>query len=266
MKLNRSYKIALVALLTAQSFWAAAQTNINAAPDYSAFSTFIAQRNIFDPDRVPNVPWTQPKPRPTVTSSAVRQPDSFSLVGIIGYGEGSQAGAYAFFDGSAQQYRKTEKLNGNIASFKVADIAADSVTLVSGTNKLVLGIGEQLQNDTPGHWQFENGTTGRYNTSSTYGNSRNSGRNGNNNGGGGRRRNNNFGGGNNGNLNNGNSSYDNSGNGSNGGNFNRINNYPPSAAAPDNSQTPDANTPIIVIPSGLVPDAPSAPDPDPQNN
>jgi hypothetical protein len=261
MNLNCSYKIVLVALLAAQSFWASAQTNSTAAPlDYSTFSTFIAQRNIFDPDRVPNVPWTAPRSRPTIIQPVVRQPDSFSLVGIIGYGEGSLAGAYAFFDGSSMQYRKTTKLNGDIANFKVADIAADSVTLVSGTNKMVLGIGEQLHDGGGGNWLFANGTAVRYNTASSYGNGRYSGRNG---FGGGRRRNNNFGNGNNSNSN----------NGSNG-NFNRRNNYPPSAAAPDNSQTPDIDIPgnIIAIPSDTVtPDmAPqdenSAPDMDPQNN
>jgi hypothetical protein len=262
MKLNCSYKIVLMMLLATQSFWAAAQTNNAAAPlDYSTFSAFIAQRNIFDPDRMPNVPWTAPRTRPSYTAPTVRQPDSFSLVGIIGYGEGSLAGAYAFFDGSNMQYRKTAKLNGDIANFKVADIAADSVTLVSGTNKMVLGLGEQLHDDGSGHWLFANGTAGRYNTAGSYGGGRNSGRNGF----GGRRRGG-FGGGNNG--------YGNSSNG-NSGNFNRRNNYAPSAAAPDDSQTPDMNLPgnIIVIPNDMVtPDNPApsdetpAPDAGTQNN
>ena len=50
----------------------------------------------------------------------VRQADSFSLVGIIGYGEGRLAGVYAFFDGSSSQYQKTAQLNDSIATFKVA--------------------------------------------------------------------------------------------------------------------------------------------------
>jgi hypothetical protein len=260
MKLNRSHKVALVALLAAQSFLADAQTNNAAAPvDYSTFAKFVANRNIFDPNRVPGRIWTNPPPRAYVRNPTPPPPkvtDSFSLVGIIGYGQGSMAGAYAFFDGSSPQFRKTSKLNASIATFKVADIAADSVTLVSGTNKMILGIGEQLKDDGTGHWVFADGTAGRYNTTSTYGNG---GRNGYNNGGGRRRNGNNFG---NGGNNNGNGNYNNGGGnnfntGNNGNNFNRgRNNYAPNQSATDNSPAQDfggmipdgAFIPIVIAP------------------
>jgi hypothetical protein len=280
MNLNRIHKIILVTLFAAQSFLAAAQTNTAAAPlDYSTFTKFISDRNIFDPNRIPNRPWVKTPPRSIVTTPPPpRAPDSFSLVGIIGYGEGSLAGAYAFFNGSSLQYQKTTKLNGSIASFKVADIAADSVTLVSGTNKTILAIGEQLQDDGTGHWVFANGTTGRYNNVNTgYG--RNQGRNNynNNNYGGGRRRNNNYGGGNNGGNfnNNGNAGYGNNNNGNNGGgNFGRgRNNYVPANAA-DNSQSQDTGgqdfggQPVIIMPQDFVapPDDNTPPDQGGQNN
>jgi hypothetical protein len=213
MNLNRSYKIVLAALFAAQYFLAVAQTTNAVAP--ADFPKFIADRNIFDPDREPNVPYV-PRPRQVYnTSPIVRQPDSFSLVGIIGYGEGQMAGVHAFFNGTSLEYQKTAQLGDSIATFKVAGIAADSVTLVSGTNTMVLEIGEQLHDDGSGHWVFANGTTMRYNNSHGYG--RNSGRGGF----GGRRRN----------FSNGN--Y-------NAGNLNRFrNNFATSAGASDNSQVAD---------------------------
>jgi hypothetical protein len=265
MNPNRSCKIVLAALLAAQSFWATAQTNNAAAPvDYSTFSTFIAQRNIFDPNRVPNVPWVPRTSRPAIITPQVRQPDSFSLVGIIGYGEGRLAGAYAFFDGTNPQYHRTVQINGSIANFKVADIAADSVTLMTDTNnRTVLRIGEQLHDDGSGHWLTANGNGVRYdNVNGRFGN-----RNGN---GGRRQRNNNFGGFNQGNNNAGNFNNNN-------GNFNRRrNNFGGTASTSDNSQAqdpnmnsqggntaPDDNTP----PDNMAPlDDNTAPDPGQQNN
>ena len=168
MKLNRFHKIVLAALIAAQNFLAVAQTTNTLAP--SGYAKFIADRNIFDPTRVPNVPSHRPPPRPVPTEP--RQPDSFSLVGIIGYGEGRLAGVHVFFDGSSSQYQKEAQLNGTIANFKVAGISADSVTLVSGTNTMVLEIGEQLHDDTNGDWFLANGTTVRYNANggNRYGN------------------------------------------------------------------------------------------------
>jgi hypothetical protein len=201
MKPNRLYKIVFAALFAAQSFLAVAQTNSADAPvDYSTYAGFIAKRNIFDPNRLPNVIYT-PKPR-TPIITRFNQVDSFSLVGVIGYGEGQLAGVYAFFDGSNLQYQKSAQVNDSIATFKVSAITADSVTLVSGTNTITLGIGEQLHDGGGGHWVFANGTTVSYNNLGGFGNGRNRNGFGNGNGGGGRRRNNNnFGNGNNGNNN-----------------------------------------------------------------
>jgi hypothetical protein len=253
MNLNHSSKLILLVLLAAQNFPAVAQnTNALAPADYPKF---IAQRNIFDPDRYPYVPGSPPRPRPVVNSPP-RQTDSFSLVGIIGYGEGRQAGVYAFFDGSSLQYRKSAQVNDGIAGFKVADIAANSVTLASGTNTLVLGIGEQLHDDGSGRWVFANGTTSNYSSGGyAFGNSRYSGRSG-------YRRNNNFG-----NYNNGNSAGN-----FNNGNFRGRNNFPPSSATDasqitdpnqnpqDDNSLPNAN--IIVIPSDdtMPPDNMGSPD------
>jgi hypothetical protein len=256
--MNLPYKIILAALLAAQNFLAVAQTTNALAP--ADYPKFITQRNIFDPNREPNVPYVK-RIKPTYVAPVVRQADSFSLVGIIGYGEGRLAGAYAFFNGSSSQYQKTAQLNDSIATFKVAGIAADSVTLVSGTNTMVLGIGEQLHDGGGGQWVFANGTTVSYNN----GNGRN-GRNGFGFGNGGRRRNNNLGNNNGGNF--------------NSGNFNRgRNNFAGSVAASDNSQADDQNvnsqddsnapddnaTPGIMAPSDNNNNAPDT-DADTQDN
>jgi hypothetical protein len=264
MKMKPSCKIILVVLLAAQSFLAAAQTNNAAAPaDYSTFSKLIANRNIFDPNRVPNRPWTPTPPRPRVIAPPPPpQPASFSLVGVIGYGEGKLAGTYAFFDGTSQQYRKTVQLNGGIATFKVADITADSVTLTTGTNsRTILKLGEQLHDDGSGHWLTASGNDVRYNTG---GNGRFGNRNGfgNGNGNGGRRQR-----GNNGNFNNGNFNNNN-------GNFNRVRNNNNSGAAGsnfDNSQAQDQNMDAQNdnnAPDNNAPDNAAAPDDNapPDNN
>jgi len=222
MNLNRSYKIVLAALFAAQGFLAVAQTNdIAAPPDYSTFTKFIAQRNIFDPNRLPMIGSVAPRP---IVRFQGPQTASFSLVGVIGYGDGKLAGVYAFFDGTSLQYQKPAQVNDSIAIFKVTAITADSVTLLSGTNTIVLGIGEQLHDAGGGKWVFANGTTLSYNNFSGFGTSRN--RNGNGNGGGRLRRNNIFGG----------------GNGGNNGNFNRNrNDLGASAQSFDNSQAQDPN-------------------------
>jgi hypothetical protein len=268
MNLNKFHKIILAAVLAAQNFPAVAQTNSAAAPvDYSTFSKFITQRNIFDPDRQPNVPYVF-RPRTTITPQAVKQADSFSLVGIIGYDEGRLAGVYAFFDGSNPDYRKAAQLNDSIAGFKVAGIASDSVTLVSGTNTMVLEIGEQLHDGGGGHWLFANGTTVRYNNGGGYGRGRNySGRGGFGNGG--RRRNNNSGNYNGGNF--GNNNFNRAGNnfaaqaaasgdsqaGDQNMNFQDNNNMPDDNAAPDDNTAPENMAP---------PDDNNAPDAGTQDN
>lgn len=261
MKLNRPCKIVLAALLAAQTFAADAQTTNAVAP--ADYPKFIAQRNIFDPNRVPNVPWT-PRPRQAYTPPVVRQVDSFTLVGIIGYGEGRMAGVYAFFDGTSPDYRKTAQMNDTIANFKITDIEADSITLMSDTNETtVLRIGDQLHNDGVGHWLSANGTAARYNNNGRYGSGRN-GRYGN------RRRN--YGNGSNGNYGSGN--YNN-------GNYNRRGNYNNAASpasggsqmdgqnlqndgtAPDNTASPDNSPPDNMPPP---PDDNAPPSANQQNN
>jgi len=185
MNLKRSYKIALVTLLVAKSFLAgaqtnstvppaaivppAAQTNSAAAPvDYSSFSKFITERNIFNPNRVAHVIYP-----PGRYVAPTRTPDSFTLVGTLSY----EKGDFAFFDGTSSQYRKAVRLNETMAGFTVTNIEPNSVTLLLDTNTTVLKIGEQMRDDGEGHWLSANQLAARSGNGST----RNSGRNNNNN-------------------------------------------------------------------------------------
>lgn len=260
MNLNRSYKIVLVALFVVKNFLAVAQTTNALAP--AEYPKFIATRNIFDSARVPNVPWTPSRTRPAYVRRVVNQVDSFSLVGIIGYGEGRLAGVYAFFDGTSPDYRKTAQLNDHIANFKITGISADSVTLMLDANgTTVLRIGEQLHNDGVGHWLSANGIAAHYSNAGGYGRNDRNGY-----GNGGRRRDNNFG----------NDNYN--PRSSNSGNFNSgANNYAGSAAASGNSQANDPNTNsqndntspddnAAPDNSTTPPDVNANPEPDPQNN
>jgi hypothetical protein len=130
--------IAGAAALLAAAFSATAQpTN---ATDFASFQV-IAQRNIFDPNRVPHS-------RPSSSRDSERVADSFSLVGTMIYEKGS----FAFFDGTGPDFRKVLEQGGDIAGFKITALAAKSVTLLSGTNETVLQVGSQLRRDDDGHW------------------------------------------------------------------------------------------------------------------
>lgn len=248
--MNQTCKIVLAVLLAAQHFLASAQTNAVAAPDVSAeLLKNIMKNNIFDPNRIPNVPYIS-RPRPTYVAPVVRLTETFSLVGIIGYDEGILAGSYAVFDGTYPQYQKTAQLNDTIATFKITGISADSVTLTTATNgPMIMRIGEQLHYDGIGHWLPASGITTLYNNPGGFGRNSNRGALGNINGNGNRRRNNNNGNGNNGNFNNGI------------GNRNR-NNFGGGAAG-DNSQAGDQN---FNFQDAAAPDDNAAPDAAPPDN
>ncbi|MFO1489046.1 MAG: hypothetical protein U1F65_11270, partial [Verrucomicrobiota bacterium] len=97
--------------------------------------------------RAANTPY---RPR---TRTNVRR-NSFGLTGTMSYDEGETAGVHAFFDGTGADYRKVLQTGGNIAIFKVGGITADTVTLVHETNTVVLKIGQQMREDSPGRWSL----------------------------------------------------------------------------------------------------------------
>src|SRR3974390_2996467 len=106
--------------------------------DFASFQ-LIGQRNIFDPNRVPHRRSSGP---------VAHVVDSFSFVGTLSYAKGN----FAFFDGTSTDFRKVLEQNGRIADFKVTAINPKSVTLLSGTNEVVLPLGTQMYRDDDGHW------------------------------------------------------------------------------------------------------------------
>jgi hypothetical protein len=94
-----------------------AQSNTVPGPtDYAAFSRFIADRNIFDPNRTPHDAVHEPAYHPRVSRTA----PVFTLVGTMSYAKGM----FAFFDGNQPDLRKVLYTadSNSIAGFTVAGI------------------------------------------------------------------------------------------------------------------------------------------------
>jgi len=123
----------------------AAETNEPGRASFSAFQV-ISDRNIFNPNR-----YARSAPR-TYSPRVTRHSTSFTLAGIMSYGQGETPGTYAFFDGTSPELRKVLQPAGVIADFKVAVITFDSVTLQRETNQTVLKVGMQMRQESPGHW------------------------------------------------------------------------------------------------------------------
>ena len=129
MKLTRYKKWLALALGLANGFLAAAQSNgVPGATDYAAFSRFITERNIFDPNRRPHDVTPRYRPlRPTHFAP------TFTLVGIMSY----EKGTFAFFDGNNSDLQKVlyQSDSNSIAGFTVAKIIHDGVTLQTADKK-----------------------------------------------------------------------------------------------------------------------------------
>ncbi|MGD0745012.1 MAG: hypothetical protein ABSA45_07640 [Verrucomicrobiota bacterium] len=147
-----------VLLMTlAGCLFASAQSNGVPGPmDYSAFSRFITERNIFDPNRFAR---NSASARQTYT----RQPRSvptFTLVGTMSY----EKGLFAFFDGNESSLRRVlyPSDTNSIAGFTLADITLAGVTLqtADGKQTVPMKIGEAMRQEGTS-WQLA-GQGGNY--------------------------------------------------------------------------------------------------------
>lgn len=122
-------------------------TNGVPAPDaYQDFSTFIAKRNIFDPNRIPSFTGTTTYHPPTINRGA----PFFMLVGTMSYAKGS----FAFFDGNSSDSRQALQVSGKIQDYTVTAIDTRGVTIESPdktVQKLLMGDRMQEEN---GKWSF----------------------------------------------------------------------------------------------------------------
>jgi len=136
----------MLALLASCTF-AAAQSNNNVPgpTDFTRFSGFISQRNIFDPNRVPrNSPSYV---RRSNTTRATRSTPQFTLVGTMAY----EKGMFAFFNGNNSDLRKVlyQSESNGIAGYTVAEITQAGVRLQSADKKQTvnLKIGEGMRQE-----------------------------------------------------------------------------------------------------------------------
>lgn len=127
----------------------AASTNESDRTTYDAFA-IIHERNIFDPNRSAH---RQPSPDDHPEPVAAAPVETFALVGTMSYAKGT----FAFFSGSTPDYQKVLRREDEIAGFRIADIAADAVTLATSNDTVVVRVGSGLQHDRTAGWMPASG-------------------------------------------------------------------------------------------------------------
>lgn len=130
---------------------AMAQTNATpAAADYSSFSKFITDRNIFDPNRQPHSTSTRTRTTRTTRTRSASAP-SFSLVGTMAY----EKGFFAFFSGNNDELKQILPASGKIAGYTVTEVARGRAVLESADKKqkLELKIGDVMREEN-GKWEL----------------------------------------------------------------------------------------------------------------
>jgi hypothetical protein len=114
--------------------------------DLSAFR-LISERNIFNPNRSirGDDKTTRREPERRVRT------ESFSLLGTMSY----EKGRFAFFDGSNSDYRKVLQAAGQIAGFKVTDVAPTCVKLEATNGQSIeLCVGMQMSKHEEEDWRL----------------------------------------------------------------------------------------------------------------
>ena len=164
MKPTRYKKWAVLALALANGFYAAAQLNGVPGPtDYGRFSSFITERNIFDPGRFSHDP---NRPRSVFTPRQRQNAPAFTLVGTMSY----EKGMFAFFDGNQFNLRKVlyQSESNNIAGFTMTEITLTGVKLQTADKKqtVQLKIGEGMR-QLGSSWQLASGQGGLFSGSNS---------------------------------------------------------------------------------------------------
>jgi hypothetical protein len=148
MKLKPTVSCALLTLALSGGSLAPGQSTPPGPTDYESFSHFVAQRNIFNPDRYPRTSRNVVRHRDT--SSRRHAAPTFGFVGAMEYGKGT----FAFFDGNNDDYRKSLQVNGQIAGYTVQEISLGGVKLAIGTNTVFLAVGAQMRRSSDGTWDL----------------------------------------------------------------------------------------------------------------
>lgn len=143
----------LAVVLTGTGLFAQSSSNQVPGPtDYAAFTRFITDRNIFDPNRQPHYSSTRTRTAShTRTRTVSASAPAFSLVGTMSY----EKGIFAFFSGNSDELKKALLVSGKIAGYTVTDISYGRVTLESTNEngKLELKVGDVMREDN-GKWEM----------------------------------------------------------------------------------------------------------------
>ena len=154
MKMTQTTLWLAFALLLAGGGSALAQSNGVPGPqEYTAFSHFITDRNIFDPTRQPHIYSSGSRPIRRTRTRAAPAP-GIQFVGTMSY----EKGVFAFFSGNSTELSKVLQVGDKIAGFTITDIslAMNSVSLESPDRKVqVMRIGEGLRQQN-NKWVFAN--------------------------------------------------------------------------------------------------------------
>jgi hypothetical protein len=153
MKLPRT-TIILALLLVGGGAFAQSRNgnNIPGPAEYSGFSRFITDRNIFDPNRQPHAYGTRTtRPRTRTTTRQSSSAPAFSLVGTMAY----EKGYFAFFNGNSDELKKTMSAPGSIAGYAVTEITPGRAVLESADQKekLELKVGDVMREEN-GKWEL----------------------------------------------------------------------------------------------------------------
>jgi hypothetical protein len=137
----------LLTVLTGCTIAGAQSNGVPGDTDYAKFSQFVADRNIFDPNRYPRTRTSTYHPRPQVHTVGA---PAFTLVGTMSY----QKGTFVFFDGNSPDFRKVLAAGGGIAGYTVAEVSPAAVKLAGPDKKeIVMKPGEQMRQEN-GTWQL----------------------------------------------------------------------------------------------------------------
>ena len=151
MKFMRT-KLFMALVMAVVAGGASAQTNKNipGPTDYPAFSRFVTDRNIFDPNRQPHYYSSTTRTRtPRVRHSA--SAPAFTFVGTMAY----EKGLFAFFSGNDADLKKVLLTSGKIAVYTVTEITPGRAKIESadGKQKLELKVGDVMRQEN-GAWQL----------------------------------------------------------------------------------------------------------------
>ncbi|MGA9453442.1 MAG: hypothetical protein WBW41_19115 [Verrucomicrobiia bacterium] len=148
MKPTQYKKWLVLAFALVNGLFAAAQSNGVPGPTaYSAFSRFITERNIFDPNR-----YAHSSTRPYRATRSAPSTPTFTLVGTMSY----EKGMFAFFDGNNSDLRKVlyQSDTNGIAGYTVAEVTLTGVKLQTADKKqtVEMKIGEMMRQE-GNEWQ-----------------------------------------------------------------------------------------------------------------